>query len=69
MKIGKVNRLVRMRHFLLAWMCLRSLTVVMMARTKKTTYIDTKVMISEPTHMASSALVAMKPWLSDPMMR
>ena len=69
MNSGNVKRLVKTRHFFLAWMWLRSEIVVMIARMKKTTYIEANVMISEPTHMSSSPWVAMKPWESEPTMR
>ena len=71
MKSGNVNRLVKMiqRLLLWQWMCLRSAMVVMTARRKNTTYIDANVMISDPTHMESSASVAMKPWLRPPTIR
>ena len=63
MKIGKVNMLVTMRHFLRQWMCLRSEMVVISPRIQKTMYMDPKVMTSEPTHISSSPWVAMNPWL------
>ena len=71
MNSGNVNRLVKMiqRLLLWQWMCLRSEMVVMMASRKNTKYIEKNVMISEPTHMESSACVAMKPWLRLPTMR
>ena len=69
MKIGNVKRFVKMRHFFFAWMCLRSEIVVITASRKNTTYIEAKVMMSEPTHMESSPSVAMKPWESEPTMR
>ena len=57
------------RHRFVQWKCLRSDTVVIIAKIKKTKYIETNIIMSEPEHIDTSAGVTKKPLLNHPTTR